>query len=82
MAHHGDFFGVDVAVGLEVVEAAAHAPRPGGDAAPLVRLRLGVKAVDAVGKAVVVVGVNISVVDRGQGVAALEDFFDGPARAA
>ena len=37
---------------------------------------------DAVGEAVVVVGIDVAVVDRGEGVAASENFFDRPPRAA
>jgi hypothetical protein len=41
VAEDGDAFGIDLAIGLEVIERAAQAPCPGGDRSPLVGCDLG-----------------------------------------
>ena len=87
MAHHATRRGVDVGVGLEVVHGPAQAPGPGGDRAPLVGRGLGLaraveQRVDAVLEAVVEVGVDVAVVDRGQAVAAFQDRSTGQLAAA
>ena len=70
---------VDVIVGLEVVEGAAQAPGPGADGSPLVGGRSGltgfvVEGMDAVVEAVVVVGVEVAIIDRCDGVAAFPKY--------
>ena len=84
VAHHADARVIDLVVGLKVVQRPAQAPGPGADGAPLVRrglgLALGVKeGVYAVLEPVVKVGVQVAAIDRGQGIATLEQAAHRPA---
>ncbi len=83
VAHHGHVLGVDVAVGFEVVHRRlrpqAQAPIAPTRPAETVVLPCGEQRMDAVLEAVVEVGIDVAVVDRGQAVAAIENHLDRPA---
>ena len=68
----------------EVVQRAAEPVSPGGDAPPFLCLRDGPGlrfkvSVDSVGEPVVKIGIDIAVIDGGEAVAPINDFFDRPA---
>ena len=84
VAHHRHLLGVDVGIGLEVVQRrlrpqAQAAIEPHSFGGGLGLAVLVEERVDAVLEAVVEVGIDVAVVDRGQAVAALEDPLDRPA---
>ena len=66
VAHHRDFFGIDAAVGLEVIHDAARSPGPRSDRAPLLGSRFAEEGVDAVLEAVVKVGIDVPVIEGGE----------------
>ena len=77
--------GIDILVGFEVVHRAAQAPGPGRDRAPFIGGRFGLplavkERVNAVLEAVVVVGVDVAAVNRGEAVAVGDQHFDRPPR--
>ena len=85
MAHEHDVAGVDLGRGLKVIERPAQAPGPGADGAPLVGggpglARLVEEGLDAVLEAVVVIGVDVSIVGGRQRVASGQNSLDRPAR--
>ncbi|GAB3436930.1 hypothetical protein [Flindersiella endophytica] len=82
MAEHDDAFPVDLRLGLEPVERAAEAPRPGADGTPLVvgralLARFVEQGMDAVAE-VVDVGIDVLVTHGRDAVAAFDHLLDRP----
>jgi len=78
VAVDGDAAGIDVGVLGEVIHGAAEAPSPGGDGAPFAGSGFAVKGMNAIGVAVVEVGVEVAVIDDRGAVAAGDDVVDFP----
>ena len=77
--------GIDILVGFEVVHRTAQAPGPGCDRVPFIGGRFGLplavkERVNAVLEAVVVVGVDVAAVNRGEAVAVGDQHLHRPAR--
>ena len=82
VADDSGVLGIDEGEGFEGVEHAGEAPGPGADAGPVGGVDAGGEsAADAVFPAVGVVGFEIAAVGGGEGVAAVNEEFEGEAGA-
>lgn len=84
MADGDNASGIDCGDGLEEFENPGEAPCPCGDGAPAVGWRGGVvvflkQAMNAIGKAIVEIGIEVAGIDGGDGVTPLEDCGERPA---
>src|SRR5262249_35474552 len=81
MANDGNALGVDVLVSQKVIDAAMQAPGPGGDGGPVIRAALGGLIAESQKQRVLgvfLVGRDVVMVKRRQGVATVDDLIHSP----